>query len=180
MGYSRPRRNKLTFDELNPQLHADLPAQQLQENSDSAFSIGGVLNDGNQTIKRTTTDLYLLSRPQLRVGLNQPVAIGLLLEKSYDPFVERNRPIAETDQAFHPRRPNNVMKLGREMKLDKEIIGEKWDDSPSIFSYSDEIQAWKKNLETFHAQMKLRLFLFMWFTVNHIPISLYVFQAAAL
>src|SRR4030095_5466313 len=28
--------------------------------------------------------------------------------------------------------------------------------------------------------MKLRLFLFMWFTVNHIPVSLYVFHAAAL
>jgi hypothetical protein len=51
--------------ELNAQLHADLPTQELQENLDSAFSIRRILNDRNQAVKGTPTDLHLLSRPEL-------------------------------------------------------------------------------------------------------------------
>ena len=72
------------------------------------------------------------------------------------------------------------MKFRWEVNSDKEIIRKKRDDSFSFFGYSDKIEARKENIEILHAQMKLRLFLFMWFTVNHIPISLYVFHAAAL
>ena len=72
------------------------------------------------------------------------------------------------------------MKFRRQVNSDKEIIGKKRDDSFSFFGYSDKIEARKEDIKILHAQMKLRLFLFMWFTVNHIPVSLYVvFQAAA-
>src|SRR5262245_41403328 len=106
--------------------------------------------------------------------LDQAVRISLLLEKTYDSFVKRNRPIAETDKAFHPRRPPNIMKFCRQVNPDKEIIGEKRDDSFSFFCYSDEIEAREENFKTPHAKMKLCLFLPMWLSINHIPISRYV------
>src|SRR4030095_9555379 len=51
-------RNPFAFYELNAQLHADLPTQELQENFDAALSIRGILNDRNQPVKRTATDLH--------------------------------------------------------------------------------------------------------------------------
>ena len=70
------------------------------------------------------------------------------------------------------------MDLRLEMNPDKEIIGEKRDDSFSSFGYSEKIKARKKDVQALHAEVKLRLFFFMWFTVNHIPVSLNVFHAA--
>jgi hypothetical protein len=57
----------------------------------------------------------------------------------------------------------------------EKIVGEKRDDSFSFFGYSDEVEPWKEDVEIFFAQMKLRLFFLMRLTVNHIPISSYVF-----
>ena len=65
------------------------------------------------------------------------------------------------------------------MNPDEEIVGKKWDDSFSFLGYPDEIEAREENLKTLHAEMKLCLFLLMWLGVNHIPISRYVFHAAA-
>src|SRR5262245_15126752 len=171
VGCRSRKRNPFAPYKLNTQPHANLPTQQLQQNLNSAFSIGGVLNDGDQAIKRTTTNFYLLSRPQLRPGLNYSFRVGLLPQKIYDPFIERDRFVAETDDALHARGPTNIMKFRREMNPDKQIIRKERDDSFSFFCYSDKIEAREKNLEILHAQMKLCLFLSMWFTINHIPIS---------
>ena len=66
------------------------------------------------------------------------------------------------------------------MNANKEIIGKKRNDSFSFFGYPEKIETRKENIQPFHAQMKLRLFLFMRFTINHIPISLVIFHTAAL
>jgi hypothetical protein len=114
------------------------------------------------------------------MGPDQSLTVRLLLEKIHDIIVERDWPFAETDDAFDPRRPDDIMKFGCEMETHKDIVGEKRDDSFSFFGDPDQIETWKENVEAFQAQMKLRLFLFMRFTVNHIPVSLFIFHAAAL
>lgn len=59
------------------------------------------------------------------------------------------------------------------------MVGKKRYDSLSFFGYPDKIQAREEDIEILYAQMKLRLLLLMRFTINHLPISLYVFHAAA-
>jgi hypothetical protein len=72
------------------------------------------------------------------------------------------------------------MKFSWKVNSNEKIVGEKRYNSFSFFGYSDEIKAREKDVEILHAQVELRLFLFMWFTVNHIPVSLYVFHVAEL
>jgi len=99
--------------------------EDVHENFDPALAVNFTLDGAPQSFKRTLFDPDLVARPDLWLGLDESLVIGLLPEKDDDGIVQGGGHIAASHDPLDPTGPLDVVVLVRDCELCEDVARKK-------------------------------------------------------